>query len=84
MMTHTCPAVGCTKRMPSTMLMCGKHWRLVPVPIQRRIWRSYRKGPTAHTATDDYMRAVADAVKAVADAEPKPAPPAPPEQGSLL
>jgi hypothetical protein len=52
------------------MLMCLKHWRMVPRVLQRRIWATYvpgqeiRKNPTA-----EYMEAQRAAVRAVEERE---------------
>lgn len=44
MTKHECHAHGCTVSVPPRMLMCRRHWRRVPKPIQRAIWREYRRG----------------------------------------
>ncbi len=40
--THQCDAPGCTEILPTTRLMCLRHWRLVPKPIQNAVWAAYR------------------------------------------
>lgn len=67
--THRCAARGCTVQCPATLLMCGKHWRLVPSTIQARIYRHYRKGQTIGTATTEYLSAMHAAIDAVAARE---------------
>ena len=37
-----CPIGVCLFVIPRHMLMCGKHWRLVPAPLQRTVYSSYR------------------------------------------
>lgn len=43
-MKHTCHALNCGKAVPPKLLMCAKHWRMVPQPMQAEIWRHYRPG----------------------------------------
>ena len=50
---HTCHARGCHEAVPERMLMCRRHWRMVPPALQRRVWAEYvpgqevRKDPTS-------------------------------------
>lgn len=60
MKTHLCVAEGCLRRVKTTMLMCRKHWRRLPKPIQEEVWKHYK--PDTHTATQEYRRAHRDAV----------------------
>jgi hypothetical protein len=41
---HTCHARGCNVAVPPELLCCLKHWRMVPRPIQRIVWATYRPG----------------------------------------
>ncbi len=52
---HKCPVRGCTAIARGDRIMCGGHWGLVPVVIQRAVWREYRRKPmsTAHLASCD-------------------------------
>jgi hypothetical protein len=46
------------------MLMCARHWRMVPKPLQTAIYETYRSGPTAsHRAN------IAEAIELVIAAE---------------
>jgi hypothetical protein len=53
--------------VPPEMLMCRKHWYMVPKPIRDRVWAEYRHGqcddknPSAawHSAADAAINAVA-------------------------
>lgn len=57
-MNHTCHAHGCTKRVPPKMLMCLKHWRMVPKFAQDDIWRTYVPGQEVRKdPTNEYMKA---------------------------
>lgn len=39
---HTCPCAGCGREIPSGLLMCGPHWRMVPKPHQDAVWAAWR------------------------------------------
>ena len=64
---HTCHAMDCETECPPEYLMCGRHWRMVPKKLQRRVWATYREGqcddmnPSAewHVAADAAICAVA-------------------------
>lgn len=43
-MTHTCHARGCPTAVRPTLLMCARHWRLVPNAIQQEVYATYRRG----------------------------------------
>lgn len=62
---HKCAAVPCTKTVEDDLLMCLRHWRMVPKDIQRRIWQHYRRGQSAATSSAEYNAAYDDAVNAV-------------------
>jgi hypothetical protein len=66
--THECAADGCKDRLPHSMLMCRKHWRLVPSELQQAVWRAYERAPGGNgraVPTEKYVRAVQAAVAAV-------------------
>lgn len=71
--THDCAATGCAIRLPAHVLMCRPHWGLVPRPLQTEIWKHYRPGQTAATASTQYLQAVLVAVKALPPGPVKPA-----------
>ena len=64
---HHCHALGCKTLVPPELLMCLKHWRMVPKDIQKRVWAHYRDGqcddknPSKewHQAADEAINAVA-------------------------
>jgi len=58
--THKCAVEACTRRVPSEMLMCRRHWFMVPKDLRDRVWAGYRRGTDA-----EYDVAVAAAVDAV-------------------
>lgn len=43
-MSHHCHAIRCATDCPPAMLMCGRHWRMVPPALQRAVWATYRDG----------------------------------------
>jgi hypothetical protein len=67
---HACHARGCTTEVDPAMLMCKRHWSIVPKPLKNAVWGTYvagqelRKDPTA-----EYLRAAQAAIDAVAEVE---------------
>jgi hypothetical protein len=43
-MSHMCHVHGCAIPVPPHMLMCFRHWRQVPRPLQQAVWATYRSG----------------------------------------
>jgi hypothetical protein len=41
---HHCHARGCQVPVKPELLMCLRHWRMVPHPLQRAVWAAYRPG----------------------------------------
>lgn len=41
---HHCHAQGCKTPCKPEMLMCLRHWRMVPKAIQRAVWAAYVSG----------------------------------------
>ncbi len=69
-MSHHCHAKGCSVLVPPKMLMCYRHWKMVPRPLQNEIWRTYRPGQEiSKTPSDEYLVAFDNAVNAVAQKE---------------
>ena len=67
---HVCHATGCNVPVPPSMLMCLKHWRMVPRVLQRRVWATYVSGQEIRKdPTDEYMEAARAAVRAVEEKE---------------
>lgn len=42
--SHHCHAKLCKTRCRPQLLMCPKHWRMVPATLQRRVYATYRRG----------------------------------------
>lgn len=41
---HHCHARNCSVHTKPEMLMCARHWFMVPMALRRRVWATYRKG----------------------------------------
>lgn len=69
-MNHTCHAFKCGVEVPPALLMCGKHWRLVPEDKKRAVRELYVPGQeTKKNPTWWYMLAAQRAIIAVAEIE---------------
>ena len=62
--THPCFATGCHIHVPTTLLMCRRHWYMVPKPLRDAIWQTYRDGPSG-----DHHANIAEARRLVEEAE---------------
>lgn len=66
-MSHTCHATKCDVPVPPKMLMCLRHWMMVPKSLQRQIWATYVPGQEIKkNPTKEYLEAFHAAVTAVA------------------
>ena len=43
-MEHTCHARGCNKTCKPQLLMCYKHWCMVPQKLRNAVYEHYREG----------------------------------------
>lgn len=69
-MSHVCHAKGCSVPVPPKLLMCRKHWRLVPRALQRQVWAHYRAGQEIDKRpTMEYLDVADEAIRAVAKKE---------------
>ena len=68
---HHCHARGCTVPVPPKLLMCRRHWFMVPKPIRDRVWEHYQPGQEDREveATEAWHQAADDAINAVAECE---------------
>jgi len=65
---HECAATGCTRRLSHRMLMCTRHWRMVPPALQKALYGAYkaeRGGGGRAVITDEYAAAVRECVRSV-------------------
>jgi hypothetical protein len=60
-MTHQCHARRCGVGVKPELLMCARHWRMVPPLIQRAIWRHYRSGQCDDKMPSEDWHVAADA-----------------------
>lgn len=69
-MPHLCHATACPRPVPREMLMCRPHWFMVPVPLRRQVWLTYRPGQCDDmNPSRRYAEAARAAVVAVAQNE---------------
>lgn len=69
---HFCHATGCSTEVPPRLLMCLRHWRMVPRDIQSAVWRHYRPGQEIDKRpTAEYLAVMKLAIDAVAVKEGK-------------
>ena len=67
---HYCHARGCRVEVPRRLLMCHRHWAMVPTAMQHRVWATYRAGQeNGVKPSDEHVRAAAEAINAVAERE---------------
>lgn len=67
---HLCHARRCTVAVPPRLLMCRRHWRMVPKDLQAAVWATYVDGQERRKdATPAYVDAALAAINAVAEAE---------------
>ena len=64
--SHACHVPGCGIPIPPKLLMCRRHWAMVPKGLQLAVWEHYRPGQEldkrpAHA----YLRAAREAIHAV-------------------
>ena len=60
-MTHKCPIDDCRCVMPQHILMCRKHWALVPSILKNRVYAGWNRGKI----TPDYVAARTEAIRSV-------------------
>ena len=60
-MSHACPIRGCPREARDGHAMCFEHWNLVPLVLQRTIWRLWRSG----RPEEGHRDAVANAISQV-------------------
>jgi len=69
-MAHRCHATACPTPVKPEMLMCRRHWFMVPPRIRAQVWASYRSGQCDDMdPSGAYCLAAKAAVVAVAERE---------------
>lgn len=72
---HRCHAKGCEVEVPPRMLMCKKHWAMVPKPVQKEVWKWYRPGQEIDkNPSKYYLEMMQQAIAAVEAKESQPTP----------
>jgi hypothetical protein len=73
-MTRVCDATGCTTQVPTGRFMCPRHWRMVPLVVQREVNAGYNRAANAPQLLRDarYLLACATAIEHVAELEDRP------------
>lgn len=70
MSAHTCHARRCKVAVPPKMLMCRRHWAMVPRALQRDVWARYVPGQERRKdPSREYLNAAQAAIAAVAAKE---------------
>jgi hypothetical protein len=62
---HKCHADGCTTIVPTQMLMCRRHWRIVPPQTQRSVYEGWAVQRQTSEPVAEYVQARTAAIKAV-------------------
>lgn len=69
-MTHRCHAIRCEVEVDPGLLLCKRHWFMVPKPLRKAVWHHYRKGQEVDKRPSrEYLAAADAAIKAVEAAE---------------
>ena len=69
-MSHLCHAAGCQLSVPPKMLMCKRHWYMVPIALRHDVWREYRPGQERDKhPSEAYLMAMRAAIEAVSKKE---------------
>jgi hypothetical protein len=68
-LTHLCPG-GCGRLIANESLACPYHWRLVPLALQVRVYRTYRdRRARPHLDTvSAHQAAIRGAIRAIQEA----------------
>lgn len=73
MRAHVCHAKNCITPVPPRLLMCGRHWRMVPYGLKLQVWATYQPGqerlPCRVEVSEEYLDAAREAIDAVAAKE---------------
>lgn len=71
-MKHRCHAIGCQTETAPELLMCLKHWKMVPHRIKQKVWSSYRSGQCDDKRpSKDFLESAKAAIQSVKEAESK-------------
>lgn len=65
---HGAACSVCGTAVPRGRLMCPEHWRLVPKPMQLRVWRTWEEAQHRDGHFETRQRAIAAYTEAAQDA----------------
>lgn len=67
---HHCHARGCEEAVAPALLMCKRHWFMVPEPLRARVWQTYRVGQCDdRDPSESWHEAADEAIAFIAKAE---------------
>lgn len=67
---HTCHALGCSTPVSPTLLMCRRHWAMVPTTLRLAVVKNYRRGQCEdRRVSAAWLRAARAAINYVASQE---------------
>ena len=70
---HHCHARGCDQAIAPRLLMCSRHWRMVPKALRDALWATYRVGQEVDKEPSQaYLDVALAAIDAVAAKESAP------------
>lgn len=58
---HHCHAHGCIVAVSPKLLMCRRHWFMVPKPLRNVVWATYRTGQEIDKRPSEEWLVAADA-----------------------
>jgi hypothetical protein len=66
-----CKCHGCGRQIPPRLLMCERHWSMVPLAMKKEVWKHYRQGQEydGKGRTQEYDRAAIAAIEFVLERE---------------
>jgi hypothetical protein len=69
---HTCHARDCDVAVPPKMLMCKKHWYMLPKAKRDAIWREYTPGQEVRkNPTPEYLKVMRECIDFIDNLETK-------------
>lgn len=60
--THNCPIDNCNHQLPHGILMCHRHWYMVPAHLRHQVTRTWNATPFFPT---EYVAARTEAIRSV-------------------
>lgn len=67
---HVCHALRCSMPVEPRLMMCKRHWEMVPKTLQQAVWEHYRQGQERDKQPSiQYLLAQRAALRYVATAE---------------